>query len=92
MIGFVRCDCSLYDVHSLKEKRSIIKSIIARLKQRFNVSVAELDFQDVWQRTVIGIAVVANSRKRAEQELQKALEMIESNTRIEMIEIEYEWL
>lgn len=82
----------LHDVQSLKEKRSIIKSIVTRLKQRFNVSVAELDFQDVWQRAMLGIAVVTNSRKKAEQELQKAIKMIESDTRIEIIEIEYEWL
>lgn len=92
MIGFVRCECSLYDVHSLKEKRSIVKSITARLKQRFNVSVAELDNQDVWQRTTFGIAVVSNTRKRTEQELQKVIKMIESDSRIEVIETDYEWL
>ncbi len=92
MIGFVRCDCSLFDVHSLKEKRSILKSVITRLKQRLNVSVAELDFQDAWQRTAIGIAVVANTRKRAEQELHKAIKMVERDARVEIIRIEFEWL
>lgn len=92
MIAFVRCDCSLYDVHSLKEKRSIVKSITARLRQRFNVSVAELDYHDVWQRTMIGIAVVSNSRKRAEQELHKAIKLIEKDLTVEIINAEYEWL
>lgn len=92
MIGFVRCECSIYDSQSLKEKRSVIKSITARLKQRLNVSVAELNYQDLWQRTMIGVAVVANSQKRAEQELQRAIKIIESNDRIEIIDTEYEWL
>ena len=92
MIGFVRCQCIIYHTHSLKEKRGIIKSLIVRMKQQLNVSTAELDFHDVWQRTEFGIATVAVDRKRAEQELQKALNMIDSDERLEVTNIEFEWL
>lgn len=92
MIGYVQCDCSICNVHSLKEKRSVIKSVVTKIKQRFNVSIAELDHHDKWQRATIGIAVVANSQKRAEQELQKVIKTIESHHLIEVIHIEYEWL
>lgn len=92
MIGFVRCDCTLYEVQSLKEKRSVVKSITARLKQRFNISVAELEHQDLWQRTTLGIAVVAVSKVRAEQELQKAIKLIDSHEQVEIIQTRFEWL
>ncbi len=92
MIGFVRCDCTLYEVQSLKEKRSVVKSITTRLKQRFNISVAELEHQDLWQRTTLGIAVVAVSKVRAEQELQKAIKLIDSHEQVEIIQTGFEWL
>jgi uncharacterized protein YlxP (DUF503 family) len=50
MIGLVECECLIYDAASLKEKRAVLQRILMRLKQRFNVSVSETDFQDVWQR------------------------------------------
>lgn len=92
MIGYVRCECSLFNIHSLKDKRSVVKSIITKIKQRYNVSIAEIDNQDDWHRATIGIAGVANSQKKAEQELQKALKMLESNYQIEVIKMEFEWL
>lgn len=92
MIGYVRCECLIYDVQSLKEKRSVVKSIISRLKQRFNLSVAELDYHDIWQRTAFGIVVVAISQTRAEQELQKAIKLIDADERIEITKTIYEWL
>ncbi|PWA13545.1 DUF503 domain-containing protein [Pueribacillus theae] len=92
MIGYVLCECLIYDVQSLKEKRSVVKSIISRLKQRFNLSVAEIDYHDIWQRTAFGIAVVAISQTRAEQELQKAIKLIDADERIEITKTIYEWL
>ena len=92
MIGFVRCEYLIYDVMSLKEKRSVVKSITLRLKQRFNVSVAELDYHDIWQRTEIGITTIAIDQKRADQELQKVIKFIDSDGRVELIKTVYEWL
>lgn len=92
MIGYVRCECSLFNVHSLKDKRSVVKSVIAKIKQRYNVSIAEIDDNDNWHRATIGMAVVANSQKKAEQELQKALKILESNYQVEVIKLEFEWL
>lgn len=92
MIGYVRCECSLFNVHSLKDKRSVVKSVIAKIKQRYNVSIAEIDDNDNWHRATIGMAVVANSQKKAEQELQKALKILEANYQVEVIKLEFEWL
>lgn len=92
MIGYVHCECTLFNIHSLKDKRSVIKSAITKIKQRCNVSIAEIDNNDHWHRATIGIATVSNSQKKAEQELQKAIKMLESNYQIEVIKMEFEWL
>lgn len=56
--------------HSLKEKRHIVKSVKDRLRERFNVSVAEIDHLDSWQASVIAAVTVSNDRVHAEQVLQ----------------------
>lgn len=91
MIGCVTCECLIYDVQSLKGKRSIIKSIITRLKQRLNISVSETGYQDLWQRSEISIVTVASNRVVAEKELNKALAMIDSTPEIERTITEFEW-
>jgi len=55
----LRVELRVPDAHSLKEKRGRVKPVIADLKKRFGVSVAEVDHQDLWQRATLGIAVVA---------------------------------
>lgn len=92
MIGYVRCKCVIYDAQSLKQKRSVVKSITTRLKQRLNVSVSELRYHELWQQTELGIVTIAVDRKRAEQELQKAIKLVDFDERIEIIEAVYEWL
>ncbi|WP_180960201.1 DUF503 domain-containing protein [Neobacillus cucumis] len=92
MIGVAECECIIYDAHSLKEKRAVLQRILTRLKQKFNVSVAEVDFQDVWQRTKIAIAVVTSTKVATEQELQNALKLIDSFPEIERTITEIEWL
>lgn len=91
MIGAVTSECLIYDAQSLKEKRSVVKSIIIRLKQRLNVSVSETGFQDLWQRTEITIVAVASNRVVAEKELNKALAMIDSIPEIERTITNFEW-
>lgn len=92
MIGYVRCECFIYDANSLKEKRSVLKSIITRLKGHFNIAVSEIDEHDRWQKAVIGIVTIATTQKRAEQELQKAISMIDQDSQLELIDLTYEWL
>ncbi|MDQ1146702.1 uncharacterized protein YlxP (DUF503 family) [Bacillus sp. SORGH_AS 510] len=92
IIGVAECECIIYDAHSLKEKRAVLLRILTRLKQKFNVSVSEVDFQDVWQRTKIAIVVVTSSRVSTEQELQNALKLIDSFPEIERTITEIDWL
>ncbi|WP_144451069.1 DUF503 domain-containing protein [Halalkalibacter nanhaiisediminis] len=92
MIGFVRCELLIYDVQSLKAKRSVLKSIHTKIKQRFNLSIAETDFHDVWQRAELSMVTVSNDRAVCERELQKALALIDSQPEAERTVTEFEWL
>jgi len=92
IVGLVRCECILYNAQSLKDKRSVIKSILARAKNRYNVSVSEIGYQDVWQRTELAFVTVASSKKIAENELRKVLSIIDQNDEIECAQSIWEWL
>lgn len=92
IIGLAVCECIIYDAHSLKEKRAVLQRILTRLKQKFNVSVSEVDYQDVWQRTKIAIVAVTSNRVMSELELQNALKLIDSFPEIERTITDVEWL
>lgn len=64
-------------VYSIKDKRRIIKSILARLPQKFNLAVAEVDHQEVWQTAVIGLVTVGNDAAHLHRQLQKAVTWLE---------------
>lgn len=64
---------------SLKGKRRIIKSLMARLRREFNVSVAEVDAQDVWQLAIIGVVCVSNDRDYVHSLLTRVVHWIEES-------------
>ena len=66
-------------VHSLKEKRAIVKSVVARLQNEFNVSVAEVAEQDRWQLAVIGVACVSGDSQYARQQLRAVVDWVYLN-------------
>jgi uncharacterized protein len=92
IVGLAVCECIIYDAHSLKEKRAVLQRILSRLKQKFNVSVSEVDYQDMWQRTKIAITAVTSNRVMTELELQNALKLIDSFPEIERTITRIEWL
>ncbi|MBO8176572.1 MAG: DUF503 family protein [Bacillus sp. (in: Bacteria)] len=92
MIGYVECEFLIYNAHSLKEKRAVLQRTLTRLKQKRNVSVAEINYQDVWQRTKIAIVTVASSKQAAEHEIEKALSFLDSFPEWERTSTSYEWL
>jgi uncharacterized protein len=67
----------LHSVHSLKEKRRVVKSVMARLPQQFNVAVAEIDHQDIWQTAVIGLVTVGTDAGYLHHLLEKSITWIE---------------
>jgi uncharacterized protein len=77
-------------VHSLKEKRMIVKSIMTKVQNKFNVSVAEVEDMDLHQSIVIGLACVSNSTKVSNSIIQSAINFIESNTEAEVLDHQIE--
>lgn len=73
--------------HSLKEKRMVVKSLIAHLRQTFNVSVAEIGALELWQRAELAVVCVAGSKSRIDERLDKMERFIESKTEAEVVEI-----
>lgn len=69
-IGVITFELRLEDAHSLKDKRHYVKGLKDRLRSRFNVSVAEIGYQDSWQHGLVAAAVVATDQTHAEQILQ----------------------
>ncbi|MBS4172559.1 DUF503 family protein [Bacillus sp. FJAT-49736] len=92
MIGSLECEFRIYDAASLKEKRAVLQRVLTRLKQKYNVSCAEVGHQDVWQRTKIAIVTVASSQKAAERELENSLKFLDSFPEWERLETIFEWL
>lgn len=69
-IGILNLELSLPDSHSLKDKRHTVKGLKDRLRHKFNVAVAEIDFQDLWQRALISAVTISSDHGHAEQVLQ----------------------
>ena len=69
---------------SLKEKRFVLKSLKERLRSRFNVSVAEVDYQDKWQRTMLAVAIVGSDRESVDGTCSQVRRFIEGDHRIEV--------
>lgn len=68
-IGVLTMELRLEHAHSLKEKRHLVQGLKDRLRHRFNIAVAEIDHQDVWQRATLAAVTVSADLKRAEQVL-----------------------
>ena len=73
---------------SLKEKRHVVKTLTASLRQKFNVSVAEVDHHDLWQRTAIAVAAVASEQYHARRVLHEVEKFVERDPRVEVIDAE----
>ncbi|HHY42857.1 MAG TPA: DUF503 domain-containing protein [Thermoanaerobacterales bacterium] len=87
VVGILTVELSLGDIFSLKEKRQIIKSVIDRIKNRYNVSIAEVDKQDLKRQATIGIACVSNSSKLVDRQLDLILDFLESDGRFAIEDI-----
>ena len=92
IIGAMQIELYAPWVHSLKEKRMVVKSICAKAGNKFNISVAEVEKQDVHQSIVIGIACVTDETSHADSILDNVLNFIEENTEAEVISVEREIL
>ena len=77
IVGVCELTLHLPDCHTLKEKRQVIKSVLARVRNKFEVAIAEVDEQDLWQIAKIGVSCVSNSGQHAEEILAHVQRYIE---------------
>ena len=78
-IGLLTLHIHIPGCSSLKEKRSRLKPLLARLHKEFNISAAEMDHLDAWSETVIACAIVSNNSKHTQRVLQRVIKWIENN-------------
>lgn len=83
MILYAEIECFFYEGNSLKAKRSLLKRIFAKLTKDFNVAVAELEYQDLWQRTKFGVVTVSASTVHAEKIIRQVLRVVDQYPELE---------
>ncbi|MEZ0324074.1 MAG: DUF503 domain-containing protein [Hydrogenothermaceae bacterium] len=79
VIGSLILEIYLPQAHSLKEKRMIIKSLKEKLRNKFNVSVSEVNNQDSWQSAVVAVVTVASDKKHLDRTLQSVINFLDEN-------------
>ncbi len=92
IVGLLTLDLHIPESNSLKSKRMVIKSLIDRIRNKFNVSVAEVDANNLWQRSVIGIAYVANETVIINKVFEKIRTLVLSTHSVELIDSTMEML
>ena len=85
VVGVLEIDLALRGVRSLKEKRRAVKSLKDRLRFKFNISVAEVDAQDNWQRAILGVALVSNETDYVKSVLSKVVELVRFDRECELV-------
>jgi len=92
IVGLCTVELFIPDGHSLKAKRQVLLSLKDRLRDKFNVSVAEVGEQDLWQKAVLGMACVANESAYVNQVLDQAVNLIRSVPLVEVVRVQIEML
>ena len=92
VVGTLRIEFRIQDNHSLKDKRKIVRSLVDRVKHKFNASVAEVGSNDNWQRIELGITTVGNDRRHIESSLGNILAFLDSLYLAEIVNTESEIL
>lgn len=92
VIGLLRMELHLPMALSLKDKRSILKSLKDQLHGRFNIAVAEIETNQKWQRASIGVAMLGTDRRYVDGALSHVLEWMRAQRSIELIRVEQELL
>ena len=82
IVGLCEIDLSIPESHSLKDKRQILRSLLDNLRNKFNVSVAEVSENDRWQRAVLGLTLVGSDRRFTESALDEVLRFIRDHVQV----------
>jgi hypothetical protein len=92
VVGTMRIELHLHDNRSLKGKRKVVKSMVGKVKHRFNVSIAETGSNDKWQKIELGVSAVGNDRRHVDSSLASVLAFVESLYLAEIVDSKIEIL
>jgi uncharacterized protein len=92
IVGIMVLDLHSNSSHSLKEKRQIVSSIKEKLKHKFNISLIESDYQDLWQKIQISIAMIANSKAIIEKAFDQIENFIFLNYPVQLVTVNKEFI
>ena len=92
VIGLLTLKLHFPEAQSLKDKRFVLRSLLDRMRNRFNVSAAEVDDQDLWQSAVVAVAHVNTDRGHADSTLSSVLQMVESESSLQVVDVQTEIL
>ena len=91
IVGLCRIDLFLPESRSLKAKRQVIKGLKDRIRNRFNVSVAEVEHQSLWQRATLGLAMVSEEKGYVDRTLRQVLNLVQAEPRLLVLDHVFEW-
>lgn len=92
IVGILTVDLSVPGSNSLKDKRQVVKSLLSIIRNKFNVSAAEIGHLDSHRRALLGFACVSNEQSMANRMLDKVLDHIQSNPLCEVIEMDLQFV
>ena len=92
IVGVCTVELFISESRSLKDKRQVLHSLKDRLHGKFNLSIAEVDGQDLWQKAVLGMACVSNESNHVHRVLEQALTLIRSMPAVEVVRTQLELL
>ncbi len=92
IVGLCTVELFISESQSLKDKRKVLHSLKDRLHGKFNLSIAEVDGQDLWQKAVLGMACIANEGSHVNRVLEQALNVIRSMPAVEVVRTQLELL
>lgn len=91
VVGVLHVELHLPNAHSLKEKRSVLNSVKARMRGKFNVAVAEAETNDTWQRAALGVAAVGSERVYVDGLLEGVIQWLRAERVVAVMRVEQEW-
>jgi len=77
VVGTLKIELRLHDNHSLKGKRKVVKSMVGKVKHKFNVAIAEVGSNDKWQKIELGVSTVGNDRRHVDSSLDNILNFLD---------------
>jgi len=91
-VGICRLVLYLPESASLKNKRGVLEGLCTRVRRKFNVSISEIDANDLWQKAVLGVAIITNDTRYANRVLSKVVDFVEGDSRLEVLDYSMEMI